>query len=108
MNHIITVVRVCAPMGVVGSKNADANSLEGGGSLDSVTKVEKILEWCDAHLEEGSFFKDWEPCDHPQLGAVEIGGGPCALDMSFILPYVFLTFAYIGWAVAAQGSSTRS
>ena len=40
------------------SKNADANSLEGGGSLDSVGKVEKILEWCDAHLEEGSFFKD--------------------------------------------------
>ena len=60
---------------IVRSKNADANSLEGGGSLDSVGKVEKILEWCDAHLEEGSFFKDWEPCDHPQLGPVEIGGG---------------------------------
>lgn len=56
------------------SKNADANSLEGGGSLDSIAKVEKILEWCDAHLEEGSFFKDWAPCDHPQLGPVEIGG----------------------------------
>ena len=66
---------VHSTFGVLRSKNADANSLEGGGSLDSVGKVEKILEWCDAHLEEGSFFKDWAPCDHPQLGPVEIGGG---------------------------------
>ena len=41
---------------------------------DDVTEVKKVLEWCDAHLEEGSFFKDWEACEHPQLGPVEIGG----------------------------------
>lgn len=56
------------------SKNAGPNSLTGGGSLDDVTEVKKVLEWCDAHLEEGTFFKDWEACEHPQLGAVEIGG----------------------------------
>ena len=68
-----------------GSKNATASSLEGGGSSEGVTEVLKILEWCDAHLEEGSFFQDWTPCEHPQLGAVEIGGFKCERSHSPLL-----------------------
>jgi hypothetical protein len=36
--------------------------------------VAMLLRWCDATLPEGTYFKDWEPCDHPQLGSVETGG----------------------------------
>lgn len=31
-----------------------------------------VLHWCDEHEPEG--FVDWTPFDHPDLGAVEIGG----------------------------------
>lgn len=31
-----------------------------------------VLRWCDEHQPEG--FVDWTPFDHPDLGAVEIGG----------------------------------
>lgn len=34
----------------------------------------KAITWCDENLPEGSFFCDWTPFDHPQLGPVEIGG----------------------------------
>ena len=32
------------------------------------------LQWCDANLPAGSYFADWTPFEHPQLGSVEIGG----------------------------------
>lgn len=32
------------------------------------------LKWCDENLPAGSFYADWTPFDHPQLGPVEIGG----------------------------------
>jgi hypothetical protein len=31
-----------------------------------------VLRWCDEHNPDG--FVDWYPFDHPQLGAIEIGG----------------------------------
>jgi hypothetical protein len=31
-----------------------------------------VLRWCDQHHPDG--FVDWYPFDHPQLGAIEIGG----------------------------------
>lgn len=34
----------------------------------------QILKWCDSNLEKGSFFKDWQDYEHPQLGFVELGG----------------------------------
>lgn len=79
---LVEFVRLHLPIGLVckrillhsGSRNATANSLEGGGSLDDVSQALKVLEWCDAHLEEGTFFKDWTPYQHPQLGSIEIGG----------------------------------
>ena len=32
------------------------------------------LQWCDLNLPAGSYYADWTPFDHPQLGLVEIGG----------------------------------
>lgn len=32
------------------------------------------LQWCDENLPAGSFYAEWTPFDHPQLGPVEIGG----------------------------------
>lgn len=34
----------------------------------------KMLKWCEANLPKGSFYKDWQPYNHPQLGPIEIGG----------------------------------
>lgn len=34
----------------------------------------KILHWCDQNLEPGSFYRDWRPLQHSQLGSVETGG----------------------------------
>ena len=34
----------------------------------------KALHWCDDNLEPGTYFQDWAPFMHPQLGRVEIGG----------------------------------
>ncbi len=33
----------------------------------------KVLQWFDAHVGAGAYV-DWYPFDHPQLGAVELGG----------------------------------
>jgi hypothetical protein len=33
-----------------------------------------IMSWCEDKLPAGSFWQDWTPFDHPQLGPVEIGG----------------------------------
>lgn len=33
-----------------------------------------ILHWAEEHLPEGTYFEDWKPFVHPQLGHVEIGG----------------------------------
>lgn len=32
------------------------------------------LQWCDENLPSGSYYADWTPFEHPQLGTVEIGG----------------------------------
>jgi hypothetical protein len=37
-------------------------------------KLHKVLRWCEEYLPAGSFFKEWTPFEHPQLGRVEIGG----------------------------------
>ena len=34
----------------------------------------EILHWAEENLPEGTFFEDWKPFLHPQLGEVEIGG----------------------------------
>ena len=33
-----------------------------------------IMSWCEDNLPAGSFWQDWTPFEHPQLGHVEIGG----------------------------------
>jgi murein tripeptide amidase MpaA len=38
---------------------------------DEADKV-RLLRWIDNHYSAG--YVDWQPCDHPQLGRVEIGG----------------------------------
>lgn len=32
------------------------------------------LKWCDETLPEGTYFQDWTPFEHSQLGPIEIGG----------------------------------
>ena len=34
----------------------------------------RLLDWCDRTLPKGTYFSDWKPFEHPQLGRVEIGG----------------------------------
>ncbi len=53
--------------------DVDRNRMDFYRTLDE-DKIIQILNWCDKDLEAGSFFKDWEEFDHPQLGKVEIGG----------------------------------
>ncbi len=52
----------------------------------------QALQWHDKHPEQGAFI-DWRPFEHPQLGAVEIGGwrrhfpaNPASEDMAAIAP----------------------
>eukprot|EP01047_Picozoa_sp_COSAG01_P053945 COSAG01_NODE_5838_length_4003_cov_2.848617_2_plen_370_part_00 len=43
--------------------------------LLSEDKVAQILAWCeDQRLPAGSYWQDWAPYEHPQLGRVELGG----------------------------------
>ncbi|MEZ4703978.1 MAG: M14 family metallopeptidase [Bdellovibrionota bacterium] len=37
-------------------------------------KICSMLKWCDDNLQPGTYFKEWKPFDHPQLGKVELGG----------------------------------
>jgi hypothetical protein len=49
-----------------GAFPADANK-------DGKVTDEELLQWNDEKLE-GKYFIKWQPYNHPQLGAVEIGG----------------------------------
>ena len=35
-------------------------------------RIAELLRWCDSNLPKGSYFKDWTPVEHPQLGKVEV------------------------------------
>lgn len=58
-------------------------------SFENVEVYEKLLSWVEANCEPGSF-KDWESFEHPQLGAVEIGG----FDFKFTLQNPPESFLY--------------
>jgi len=71
--------------------------------LDGLEEVEAaLLQWSDETLD-GKGFIDWQPFEHPQLGAVEIGGWKrllrnnapgqllqetCAMETNFLLAHV--------------------
>lgn len=40
---------------------------------DEIDNERKFLQWIDKN-DLGSYYKDWTPFEHPQLGTVEIGG----------------------------------
>ena len=47
-------------------------SPERGASLAQADRIAELLRWCDSNLPKGSYFKDWTPVEHPQLGKVEV------------------------------------
>ena len=50
------------------------NAINKKRDLDGLEEVEvAALKWNDEVLG-GEGFVDWRPCEHPQLGPVEIGG----------------------------------
>ena len=42
--------------------------------LDQEAQARRLMKWWDRHGTRKALFSPWKPFDHPQLGAVEIGG----------------------------------